>query len=177
MTSIPRVGARSAGTSAIAIAAAAVGWLATDLPAAVPAGAGLGVLAVSDLATHRISIRTLGVSAGLVALALTIDAAIDHSWDRLAWAVGGTATVAALLVFAWFSTAGISFGDVLLGAFAVAVPLYLSLAAAAVTVLVALAAAGLYALTRAARLGAGRSTTVPLAPALLVGWLCGMVVS
>ena len=177
VTSIPKVDARPAGTLAVAIAAAAVGWLATDLPAAVPAGAGLGVLAASDLAAHRISIRTLSVGSGLVALALAVDAAIGHSWDRLVLAVAGTTVVAAVLGLAWLSTMGISFGDVLLGAFALAVPLYLSLTATAVTVLVALAAAALYVVGRAARSGARRSTTVPLAPALLVGWLCGMVVS
>lgn len=177
VTSIPKMDARPAGTLAVAIAAAAVGCLATDLLAAVPAGAGLGILAMSDLAAHRISIRTVGVASGLVAFGLTVEAATGHSWDRLALAFGGTAGVAALLVVAWLSTTGISFGDVLLGAFALAVPLYLSLTATAVTVLVALAAAALYVVGRAARSGARRSTTVPLAPALLVGWLCGMVVS
>lgn len=177
VTSNPRVDAPPAGTVAVAVVAATFGWLATDLPAAVPAGAALGVLAVSDLATHRISIRTLGVGSGLVALALTVDAASRRSWEHLALAIGGTAATAALLAIAWLSTTGISFGDVLLGAFALGVPLYVSLTATAITVLAALAVAGLYVLARAARSGARRSPTVPLAPALLVGWLCGVVVS
>jgi hypothetical protein len=177
LTSTPKVDAGPAGTLAVAIAAAVVGWMATGLPAAVPAGAGLGVLARSDLAAHHISIRTLGVGSGLVALALAVDAAIGQSCGHLMLAVVGTTVVATVLGLAWLSTTGISFGDVLLGAFALAVPLYLSLTATAVTVLVALAAAALYVVVRAARSGARRSITVPLAPALLVGWLCGMVIS
>jgi len=175
VTSNPKVHAPPAGT--VAVAAATVGWLATDLPAAVPAGAALGVLAVSDLATHRVSIRTLAVGSGLVALALTVDAAVGNSWERLALAIGGTATTAALLAIAWLSTSGISFGDVLLGAFALAVPLYLSITATAMTVLVALVTSALYVVARAALLGARRSSTIPLVPALLVGWLCGVLVS
>jgi len=162
---------------AVAVAAATVGWLASDLPAAVPAGAVLGVLAMSDLATHHISIRALEVGSGLVTLALTVDAALGNSWERLALAFGETAAVAALLAIAWLSTRGISFGDVLLGAFALAIPLYLSLTAAAVTALAALVTAALYVLERAARVGPRRSATVPLAPALLVGWVCGVAVS
>lgn len=175
VTSIPKVDAPPAGTVAVAVGAATVGWLATDLPAAVPAGTALGVLAVSDLATHRISIRALAVGSGLVALALTVDAAVGNSWERLALAIAGTAAAAALLAIAWLSAGGISFGDVLLGAFALAVPFYLSLTATAITVLAALVTAALYVAARTARLGARRSATVPLAPALLVGWLCGVV--
>ena len=174
--SLPKAGSRTSGAWATAIAAAALGWLATGLLAAIPAGAGLGVVAVSDLATHRFSIRTLGVASALVAPALIVDAAISGSWHHLAAAGGGTAAVSTLLLLVWLGTAGVAFGDVLLGIFTLVVPLYLSLMSAAATGLVTLVAAAGLVLARGARFGAGRSATFPLAPALLVGWLCGVVV-
>ena len=133
--------------------------------------------AVSDLASHRFSLRVLGFSAGLVALALAADATLGHSWDRLGLAAAGTAGACALLLALWLSTSSFALGDVLLLAFTVCVPLYLSIVAAAVAVLVALVVAAGYVIARAAVLGPARSTTVPLGPALLVGWVCGVVVA
>jgi hypothetical protein len=173
--SLPRARSRTAGTWAVALATAASGWAASGLLAAVPAAAGLAVVAVSDLTTHRFSVRTLGVSSAMVAAALTADAAATGSWHHLAVAGGGTAALSVLLLVIWLVTAGVAFGDLLLGVFTLVVPLYLSLTSAAITVVVALAAAAGFVIARAARSGPSRSTMVPLAPALLVGWLCGVV--
>jgi leader peptidase (prepilin peptidase)/N-methyltransferase len=160
----------------VAAGVALAGWLAAGLFAAVPAGAGLVAAAATDLATHRFSVRALGVASALVALALIFDAAASGAWSRLGFAAAGTAVSAVLLIATWVGTRGLAFGDVLLVTFAVAVPLYVSALAAAVALGAAsLAAAGLVAM-RAAVLGADRPATVPLAPALLVGWLVGLVV-
>lgn len=172
-----RPGRRTAATAVLAVGASATGLAAIGVLAAAPAGAGLAICAVSDLASHRFSLRVLGVSAGLVALALATDATLGHSWDRLGLAAAGTAGVGVLLLALWLSTSSLALGDVLLVAFTVFVPLYLSIVAAALAVLIALVAAAGYVFTRAALLGPARSTTVPLGPALLVGWVCGVVIA
>lgn len=159
----------------IAVCTGAVGWLATGLLGAAAAGATLVVLAASDLASHRFSVLLLGAGTAVVVVALTIDSVRNESWSRMAVCATGTAGVATLLAIAWLSTSGIAFGDVLLATFAIAVPLYVSMTAAVVTVLATLVAAALYIVVRAARRGASRAPTVPLGPALLVGWLCGVV--
>ena len=172
-----RPGLRTAGIAVLAVGAGAIGWAATGVIAAAPAGAGLTMCAAADLASHRFSLRVLGFSAGLVVLALATDATLGHSWDRLGLAAAGMAGVGVLLLALWLSTSNWALGDVLLVAFTVFVPLYLSIVAAALAVLVALVAAAGYVLTRAALLGPARSTTVPLGPALLVGWVCGLVIA
>lgn len=172
-----RPGLPTAVTAALAVGAGATGWAATGVIAAAPAGAGLTMCAASDLASNRFSLRVLGFSAGLVAFALTADATLGHSWDRLGLAAAGTAGVCVLLLTLWLSTSSFALGDVLLVAFTVFVPLYLSLVSAALAVLVALVAAAGYVVTRAALRGPARSTRVPLGPALLVGWVCGVVIA
>jgi hypothetical protein len=173
--SLPRARSRTVGTWVAAFGAAVAGWVAADLVAAVPAGIGLALAAASDLTTHRFSVRTLGLASLMVAAALIADAAATDSWRALGVAGGGTVAVSVLLLLSWLVTAGLAFGDVLLGVFTLVVPLYLSLTAAAITVVVALAVAAGFVIARAARSGSSRSAMVPLAPALLVGWLCGVV--
>ena len=69
-----------------------------------------------------------------------------------------------------------AFGDVLLAAFTVAVPAALSWRAVFVTFVATALIAGGIVIARVVRLGSSRPHTVPLAPALLGGWLCGLVV-
>jgi hypothetical protein len=173
--SLPVARSRTAGTWAVALGAAASGWAASGLLAAVPAAGGLAVIAISDLTTHRFSVRTLGVASAIVAAALIADAAASGSWHHLAIAGGGAVAVSVMLLLTWVVAAGVAFGDQLLGVFTLVVPLYLSLTAAAITVVAALVAAAGFVIARAAWSGPTRSTMVPLAPALLVGWLCGVV--
>jgi len=160
---------------AIAGCTATIGWPATGLLAAIPAGAGLAALAGSDLTTHRFSLSALRASSALVGLALVADSALNRSWEQLLVAAIGVALISILLVLAWLSTPGVAFGDVLLVVFAVGVPLYLSTTAAAVTLVAALIGATVYVGARAAWLGRARSSAVPLGPALLAGWACGVV--
>lgn len=170
-------GLRTAATAVLAVGACAIGVALTGVVAAAPAGAGLAVCAVSDLASHRFSLRVLAVSAGAIAVALVADATLGHSWDRLGVAAAGAAAVFVVLLALWRSTSGFAFGDVLLVAFTVCLPLYLSIAAAAVVVLVALVVAAGYVIARAVAVGPARSKTVPLGPALLAGWVCGVMVA
>lgn len=155
---------------------AALGYLHTGLVAAVPAATGLAALAGSDLTSHRFSLRTLRLAAGLVGLGLLIDSGRAAAWDRLAVAVAVTLLVAAALAGAWLGTRGIAFGDVLLTSFAVAVPAWLSPRAAAVTVFVGVLAAALLVMVR--RLGARDDTSrmVAFGPALVAGWAVAVVV-
>ena len=174
--SLPKAGPRTATMWALALGLAALGWAATGVIAAAPAATGLTLVAASDLTTHRFSVRTLGLVSVTVAAALIADAVVSHSWHHLVVAAVGTATASTLLLFTWLASAGVAFGDLLLGAFTVVVPFYLSLTAAAITVLVALVSAAAFVLARAAWSGRSHSELVPLAPALLVGWTCGVVV-
>jgi hypothetical protein len=172
----PKADARIGVIGAIATCVAIIGWLATDLVAAVPAGACLTVVAATDLSTRRFSIRTLGIASLLVALALGANAAAEGSLTRLTVVLSGTAAVGGLLGLVWLAIGGLAFGDVLLVAFTISVPLHVSARAAAVTISVALAAAALTVLARAVMQRSTRGRSVALAPALLVGWVCGLVV-
>lgn len=174
---MPKAGVQTGvGMWVIAAAVAIAGLLATGLLAAVPAGAGLVVASASDLTTHRFSTQRLGIAGNLVAAALILDTAVDGTWARLAFAMAATAGVAALLTVVWLVTRGLAFGDVLLVSFTLAIPLYVSMLAAAVTLGVALLVAAGVVAVRVIRLGPDRPSTVALAPALLVGWLAGVIV-
>ena len=90
-------------------------------------------------------------------------------------AVAGLVALAVLAL--WLSTAAIALGDVLLLTFAVLVPASLSRWAAGATILVTLVVGEALALTQRHGRPAGRSlATVALGPAMLVGWVVGMVV-
>lgn len=169
-------GVRSGMVAAAAVGTAALGLWATGLVAAVPAGVGLTMVAADDLSSHRFSTRTLAGASLLVALALLVDAAVRGSWDRLAAALAGTAIVGTATAVAWLSVKGLSFGDVLLVMFAVAVPFHISGRSALVVLGSAVVLAALAVLARVARRGWSRGATVALAPALLVGWLIGVIV-
>lgn len=157
--------------------AAVFGYWETGLIAAVPAAAGLTMLAASDLTTHRFSLKTLGRTVALVVAGLVVDTARSSAWNRLV----ATVVVAGLVGFSflalWLSTGGVAFGDVLLLTSAVLVPAWLSPRAAGATVLVTLVVGGAIAMVRRHGRPAGASaTTVALGPPLLAGWAVGVVV-
>lgn len=154
---------------------AALAYAHTGLIAAVPAATGLAALAASDLTTHRFSIRTLRLSSVVVGAALVIDSGRAEAWDRLAVAGIVTSLVGAALLGAWLGTQGIAFGDVLLTAFAVVVPAWLSPRAAAVTVIVGILGALGMVLSRRVR-AVGEPGGVAFGPALFAGWVVAMVV-
>ena len=154
---------------------AALGYLQTGLIAAVPAATGLAALAASDLTTRRFSLRTLKVASVLVGVGLLLDSGRASDWDRLVVAFGVTALAAVALTAAWLGTKGIAFGDVLLTAFAVAVPAWVSPRAAGVTMLVGVLAAFVMVIVR--RMWPDdQPAGVAFAPALLAGWMVAMVV-
>jgi prepilin signal peptidase PulO-like enzyme (type II secretory pathway) len=171
----PRWAPLRAGTALVAIGAGAIGWTATGLIAAVPAGVGLATLAASDLATHRFSLRILGLSSALVIGGLAVDSARAGSWNRMEGAALGVVVLSIVLTIGWLATSGFSLGDVLLVAFAAIVPFYVSTGAAVFTFVATSMAAAVYVVVRALAHGAARSKSVPLGPALLVGWLCGVI--
>ncbi|MGQ0434998.1 MAG: hypothetical protein ACT452_21630 [Microthrixaceae bacterium] len=156
---------------------AALGFWQTGLIATVPAATGLTVLAASDLATRRFSLRSLQVVSALVVSGLLLDTARDSSWDRLAMATAVSGIVAVTVLALWIRTRGVAFGDVLLVTFSIAVPAWLSPRAAVLTVLVALVVAAAVVLVRPRGKSEGLATgTVALGPALLAGWVVAMVV-
>lgn len=154
---------------------AALGYLHTGLIATVPAATGLAALAASDITTRRFSLRTLGVASVLVSVGLLLDSGRASDWDRLIVAFVVTALAATVLTAAWLGTKGIAFGDVLLTAFAVAVPAWVSPRAAGVTVLVGVLTALVIVIVRRMRLN-DHSGGVAFGPALLAGWVVAMVV-
>ena len=168
---------RRVPVAAIGLAAAAVGLWQTGSAAAVPAGVGLTALAASDFRSHRFSLRTLGISAALVSTALVAETLRQSTLERLVAEIVLVSLVALAALVLWLSTVGIAFGDVLLLSFTILVPARVSPRAVAVTVLVGLVAGGLLALSRRRQsLSDGPVSAVPLAPALLVGWVIGVVV-
>ncbi len=145
--------------------------------AAVPAGLGLSGIARSDLATHRFSLSFLGPRAAVVALCLVVDTTASSEWGRLGVAAMVTGLVVVALLVLWLSTRVLAFGDVVLVAFALLVPAWLSPRAAATTVSVTLWAAGAIAVVQRLRRGSKSvSATIALGPALMVGWLAGVMV-
>jgi len=162
-------------TGCVGGSVAALGYLQTGLIAAVPAATGLAALAASDLTTRRFSLRTLKVASVLVGVGLLLDSGRASDWDRLVVAFGVTALAAVALTAAWLGTKGIAFGDVLLTAFAVAVPAWVSPRAAGVTMLVGVLAAFVMVIVR--RMWPDdQPAGVAFAPALLAGWMVAMVV-
>lgn len=162
-------------TGCIGGSVAALGFLQTGLIAAVPAATGLAALAASDITTRRFSLRTLGVASVLVSVGLLLDSLRASDWDRPIVAFVVTALAAITLTAGWLGTKGIAFGDVLLTAFAVAVPAWVSPRAAGVTVLVGVLAAFVMVIVRRIRPD-DHSDGVAFAPALLAGWMVAMVV-
>lgn len=122
-----------------------------------------------------ILLRTLGVASVLVSVGLLLDSGRASDWDRLIVAFVVTALAATVLTAAWLGTKGIAFGDVLLTAFAVAVPAWVSPRAAGVTVLVGVLTALVIVIVRRMRLN-DHSGGVAFGPALLAGWVVAMVV-
>jgi hypothetical protein len=163
-----------AATVLVAFGAGAIGWMATGL-IAVPAGVGLAALAASDLATRRFSLRILGLSSGLVIGGLAADSVRAGSGNRMEVAALGVGVLSIVLTIGWLATPSFSLGDVLLVALAVTVPFYVSTGAAVITFVATSMAAAVYVVVRALARGATRSKSVPLGPALLVGWLCGVI--
>ncbi len=164
-------------TGGVGGCAAALVFVHTGLIAAVPAATGLTALAATDLTSHRFSLRTLRLASALVAAGLLVDTARRSAWDQLAGASAILALLATALLAAWMATRGLSFGDILLVTFAVAVPAWISPRAAGVTLLVALvAAAGITLVQRRRRPVRLPGGTVALGPALLAGWVVAMVV-
>ena len=170
----PRPGVLVAAGS---LGAAALGVWQTGLLAAAPAGAGLTVLAASDLMVHRFSLRTLNLAALLTSTCLVVESLRAPANDQLVVATALTGLVAIAAFMVWVGTSGVAFGDVLLLSFAVVLPAWLSPRSAAVAVAVAVATAGAVAMwQRHRRAVADPAGTVALGPALLMGWVVAVVV-
>jgi hypothetical protein len=147
------------------------------MTAAVPAGLGLTAAARSDLATHQFSLRELRLLASIVALCMVLDTARSREWQRLGLtlAVGGLTVLAVLLL--WLTTSVVAFGDVVLVAFALPVTASVSPRAVGTMLFVALVAAGgTGAVQRVRRTRTSTKDAVALGPALLAGWVVGVMV-
>lgn len=156
----------------VALGVAAAGWLVSGLLAAIPAGVALTCLAETDLASHRFSLRLLAVASAFMSVALVADAVRLNSFVPIRGACIGVMLTALVLGGVWLATDGLAFGDVLMTTFMVATPAALAWRA----MIGALVAATAFAVAHIARRGLHRSSTVPLAPALLGGWMWGLVV-
>jgi hypothetical protein len=146
---------------------------------AVPAGAGLAVVAVSDALERRVSPRVVALT-GLLTLCVFVTAAgVSHEWSSVTRSVALAALVGVAMLGGWLVSRGaVAFGDVPLTVVAVLVPAWVSVAAAWWMLLGALMVGGALVLARRVeRLSLGSSpTTVPFAVALLGGWVVGLCV-
>ena len=161
----------------LATCVAAVGLLATGSLAALPAGAGLTCLAMSDLARRRFSMRVLGLASILVVAGILAELAGGETAGRLAQTFLTVTMVASVSVAAWLATRGIAFGDVLVLGFAALMPAWISPGAVVWMLIVTFVAAGGAVVMH--RLGCRDRRdpeTVALGPALLVGWVAGLVI-
>lgn len=164
-------------TGCVGGCAAAIGFWQTGLVATVPAATGLAALAASDLTSHRFSLKTLRLATALVVAGLIVDAMRSSGWDRLVATAAMAGLVALAVLALWLSTTGIAFGDALLLTFAVLVPAWLSPWAAGATIVAALMVGAAVAVAQRYGRPGGRSpATVALGPALLAGWVVGMMV-
>lgn len=165
------------GGYALGMPIALIALWRTGMTAAVPAGLGLTAVARSDQATHRFSLRELRVLALIVALCIVLDTARSSDWRQwgITLAVGGL-TVLAVLLF-WLTTSAVAFGDVVLVAFALPVPASVSPRAVGTMLFVALVAAGgTGVIQRVRRTTISATDGVALGPALLAGWVVGVMV-
>lgn len=146
---------------------------------AVPAGAGLAVVAVSDALERRVSPRVVAFTGLLTLCAFATDAGLGHEWSGVTRSVVGAAAIGVLMLAGWLVSRGaVAFGDVPLTVVAVLVPAWVSVAAAWWMLLGALIVGGALVLARRVELlSLGSSpTTVPFAVALLGGWVVGLCI-
>ena len=156
---------------------AVVGLWQTGMIAALPGAIGLTALAVSDAATRRFSVRTFRVAGALVVVGLLLDTARASAWDRLAVGIALVSAVTLTWLVLWLATVGVAFGDVLLATFAVLIPAWLSPRAVGSTIFVALVVGGaVAAIQRHHRRSSADAGTIALGPALLMGWVAGVVI-
>jgi hypothetical protein len=153
-------------------------WL-SDSWAAVPAGAGLAALAISDAVERRVSPRVVAVTGLLTLCVFVADAGVSHEWFRVTRSVVLAALVGVAMLAGWLVARGaVAFGDVPLTVVAVLVPAWVSVAAAWWMLLAAFIVGGALVLARRVELLSLGSppNTVPFAVALLGGWVAGLCI-
>lgn len=157
---------------------AAVGLFTTGSLAAVPAGVALTFLASSDLTTRRFSLRLLILASIVVCSFIAGEAIANSAGHQLLNGLLTMSLLAAGSTVAWLATSGVSFGDVLLVAFAALVPAWTS-PTAVLSMLIAafIVAGGMVVVGRIPRRKLSRQATVALGPALLAGWIVALVIA
>lgn len=170
----PRRVGWSAATVGTCCGTAATG-AGAPLPSVVVA-AGLGALAVTDWAQHRLP-RVVVRATAVVFTATAVGAALVQS----TWGAAGRAAVAAtvlaiVLGSLWLAFPGaIAFGDVKVTGIAAAAAAATSWRALVVLVLAAPVGAAATALVNRSRRAGGENVVVPFAPGLAVAFVVGMV--
>jgi hypothetical protein len=171
--------ARAGWTTLIGFVVVGFGvWLSGSW-VAVPAGAGLAALAISDAVERRVSPRVVAVTGLLTLCVFVADAGVSHEWFSVTRSVVVAAAIGVLLLGGWLVSRGtVAFGDVPLTVVAVLVPAWLSVGAVCWMLLGALIIGGALVLARrVALLSLGSSAaTVPFAVALLGGWVVGLCI-
>jgi len=145
------------------------GWRA-DLPAAVLLAVVGVVLAVEDLASHRLPNAVLAPTAVALGLLLVVAAIAGGTWtDLVRAAVAAVACGLGYLVLALLRPTGLGMGDVKLGAVLGAWLGWLGWGAVVLGVLAGFVLGGLAGLVLLATRRATRTTTIAFGPWLLLG--------
>jgi hypothetical protein len=171
--------ARAGWTTLIGFVVVGFGVWLSDSWAAVPAGAGLAVLAVSDAVERRVSPRVVAVTGLLTLCVFVADAGVSHEWFSVTRSVVLAALVGVAMLGGWLVSRGaVAFGDVPLTVVAVLVPAWVSVGAVCWMLLGTLIVGGALVMARrVALLSLGSSaSSVPFAVALLGGWVVGLCV-
>jgi hypothetical protein len=165
-----------AGIAGLAVGAVCV--LQTGLVAAFPSAVGLTMLAVSDYRTRHVPREVVARSAVAIMVLGVLDAAVRADGQGLARATVTTAIVTLVAGLVWAVTSGIAFGDVKLLALASFVPAWIRGSAVLTMVLVALmTAVGMVVVERVRVGGLTMKSSIAFGPALLVGWLVGVLMA
>lgn len=169
---------RREGWSAAAVGtccgAAALG-AGAPLPAVVVA-AGLGALAVTDWADHRLPGTVVRATAVAFTATAVGAALVQSTWGAAGRAAVAATVIAIVLGSLWLAFPGaIAFGDVKVTGIAAAAAAASSWRALVVLVLAAPIGAAAAALVNRSRRAGSENVVVPFAPGLAVAFVVGMV--
>jgi leader peptidase (prepilin peptidase) / N-methyltransferase len=153
-----------------------------NLLSALPAYAyfaAIGIaLAVIDLRVRRLPNAIVLPSYVVIAVLLTLSAAVDGTWWSLARAfIGGAILFAFFFGLAWFYPAGMGFGDAKLAGIVGGVLAYLSWSTLAIGAFAGVLIGALVGLTLMAIKRVGRRTAIPFGPWMIAGALVGVFAS
>ncbi|MRG59610.1 prepilin peptidase [Agromyces sp. CFH 90414] len=176
---VPRRGIQVVAAVTTAIVWGVVAWrvgVAPVLPAVLAFTAAATVLAIVDLAEHRLPNRVIAPTAVVVAGCLVLASAVSGAWIGLWWAIlGGAAMFAAYLLLALISPGAMGMGDVKLAAVVGMLLGWFGITAWLIGLLGAFVIGGVLAIAALATRRVGLRGSIPFGPSMLAGALAGVL--